>query len=84
MVLYPFVNRLDGGRYTYRGQSYQFAVNEPARNNSLHGLLMTEHAAALTLLYSYPGDNPGYPFPAEIRLTYHLTRHAGLDPGVHG
>ena len=53
MVLYPFVNRLDGGRYTYRGQSYQFAVNEPARNNSLHGLLMTEHAAALTLLYAY-------------------------------
>ena len=37
--LYPFVNRLDQGRYSFAGHTYQFPVNETARNNALHGFI---------------------------------------------
>ena len=90
VVLYPYVNRLDKGQYCYRGQSFQFAVNEPERSNSLHGFLMhiephvirlqeQEHNAEVTLCYSYDGHNPGYPFPADIILTYRLDHQAGMS-----
>ena len=37
-ILFP-PNRIDGGHFTTEVRSYQFAVNEAARGNSLHGFL---------------------------------------------
>lgn len=38
-VLFP-PNRIDGGVFTAGGRMYRFPVNEPARGNHLHGLLL--------------------------------------------
>lgn len=89
VALYPYVNRLDAGRYRFNQRDYQFPINEPAFDNSLHGFLMSitpeihdlvenEDSAAVTLIYRYDGSNPGYPFSAEIHLNYHLNDSDGL------
>ncbi len=37
-ILFP-PNRIDGGKFKTATREYQFAINEPARGNSLHGFL---------------------------------------------
>jgi len=37
-ILFP-PNRIDGGKFITETREYQFAINEPARGNSLHGFL---------------------------------------------
>ncbi len=37
-ILFP-PNRIDGGEFKTATREYQFAINEPARGNSLHGFL---------------------------------------------
>ena len=37
-LLFP-PNRIEDGRFTAAGKTYQFPLNAPARNNSLHGFL---------------------------------------------
>lgn len=87
--LFPFANRIDGGRYRHQGHEYQLPINEPARNNALHGFLyhLTPHveltrsaqSSEAVLYYSYSGDVPGYPFPADIQIQFVLTAAATLD-----
>ena len=38
-VLFP-PNRIDGGRFVFRGREYFLPVNEPARGNHLHGVAL--------------------------------------------
>ena len=59
-ILFP-PNRIDGGHFTLRGREFQFPLNEPARNNSLHGFLhkrpwKVEEAADNLLRMSFTGD----------------------------
>lgn len=37
-VLFP-PNRIEGGRFTYKGRDYRFDVNEPELGNHIHGLV---------------------------------------------
>lgn len=38
-ILFPFPNRVTGGRYVWEGQEHQFDINETARGNHIHGLV---------------------------------------------
>lgn len=82
--LFPFANRLDGGKYDYNDQAHQFEQNEKARSNTLHGFLqhiqpaITHDKKSATLLYLYDGSIQGYPFPAEIKMTYTLGNEGSL------
>ena len=87
--LYPFANRLADGHYQLRGKRFQFALNEPARGNSLHGFLYqlrprieglksSEKEAEASLVWMYKGDVAAYPFPARIAMRYHLHSEIGL------
>lgn len=90
--LFPFVNRLDGGQYQFMGQRYQLPVNEPARNNCLHGFLHhlqpeAELAPGSTsseaiLYYHYKGQFAGYPFPADVQMHYLLSDDNTLDVSI--
>lgn len=40
VILAPWPNRIADGKYSWNGRSYQVEVNEVARNNALHGLLL--------------------------------------------
>lgn len=81
--LVPWPNRIRDGRYAFRGKRYQLPINEPARNNALHGLLYNRQmkvvkneakvdSAMLVLGYGFDGSDRGYPFQLEVRITYRL------------
>jgi aldose 1-epimerase len=38
-ILFPFPNRVRGGKYAFEGKEYQLDINEPARGNHIHGLV---------------------------------------------
>ena len=89
VLLFPFVNRLDSGKYSYAGKTYQFALNEPGLSNRLHGFLFSlpvnvsatypaPNEARVTLQYSYTGNLEAYPFPMEIEVEYCLHDTNGL------
>jgi aldose 1-epimerase len=85
-ILFPFPNRVRDGRYTFDGQAQQLDVNEPGRNNHIHGLVarapwQTEdrgadasggawHRAAVDL-QALPDVPRQYPFPCRLTV---LTR----------
>jgi aldose 1-epimerase len=82
-VLVPWPNRIDGGRYTFQGQIYQVPLNEPEKQNAIHGLVrwlnwvpVGRDAARIRLgLLLHP--QPGYPFLLALEQEYALT-DAGL------
>lgn len=80
--LSPFVCRLRDGRYRFGAEDYQIQMPEE-QQHALHGLLYkkrfevaneeaNELQAAITLKYSYRGDNEGYPFNYDCLITYRL------------
>lgn len=89
IALFPFANRLNGGRYRHLGQSYQLPVNEPERDNCLHGFLhhlrpeietnLDAPSSEALLRYGYEGQVPGYPFPADIEMFFKLSNDGSLN-----
>lgn len=88
-ILFPFPNRLDEGRYTFEGRSYQFPINEPEYNTALHGFLAKEpfvikkincdrKKAVVTLVYDYMGQEEYYPFPFTLIVKYKITSKANF------
>ena len=84
-ILFPFPNRVRGGKYTFEGKTYEFE-EKTALGNSIHGLVYTRpwrvvstHAsddlAALVSRFEmsdFPGLEKQYPFPFELEVTYIL------------
>jgi len=77
-VMSPWVNRLDHGQWTYRGQVLQNPITIVDQDNANHGLLLdhkydlvsqTESSVTLAALIE-PTD--GYPFAVQTRVTYQL------------
>lgn len=85
--IFPVVNRLEDGRYQFEGKSYQLPINEPSRNNALHGLLhhlqpevdLADSGNEATLTYRYKGEEKGYPFPVDVAIHYRLNADSSLD-----
>lgn len=86
-ILFP-PNRLDGGRFTVGGRTYQFPLNEPERGNSLHGFLHqrpwklvshTDSEAVMAFDIGPDADEAGrevydlFPVTARVELTYRLS-----------
>lgn len=80
-VLFPFPNRLDGGRYSFFGQEYHFPINNAATENAIHGfvrkeafavdrVVLTNHYAAITCSYHYSGKYAHFPFPFQLDLEF--------------
>lgn len=69
-LLFP-ANRTKGGRFFFDGNEFGLPLNEPTRNNHIHGLLydapfevMTESENEVTARFINNGER--YPFPFEI------------------
>lgn len=82
-ILFPFPNRLDGGRYQFENKSYQFPINEPEFNTSLHGFLTRspfevekmeydQKKVHVKLMYEYLGEEEYYPFPFTFTVSYKI------------
>jgi aldose 1-epimerase len=78
-ILLPWPNRLDSGRYTFEGATYQLPINEVPYGNAIHGLVRWANWRATDLTENsvtqahrlYP--SPGYPFTLDLSATYALS-----------
>jgi aldose 1-epimerase len=82
--LFPFPGRTAGGNYEYRGIKYQLPSNESGRNNAIHGFIaeapfklikqnLGDKEASIVFQFEYDGTYPGFPFPAQLNVTYKLS-----------
>lgn len=75
-VLAPWPNRVADGAYEFSGLRHQIPLNEPARNNALHGLVswaswtpVEQDSDHVVLGYRlFPQD--GYPFRLDLTMSY--------------
>lgn len=90
VLLYPFVNRLDGGRYQFDGRSYAFEVNEPSTETALHGFIfnrtpeitvnhLSSDLVAVSLVFDHDKSFVAYPFDGRLTVTYRLSDSEGLS-----
>jgi aldose 1-epimerase len=88
-ILFPYPNRLKDGKYSFEGKDYQFPINEPDKNNQLHGMLynvpfqvsrseVRGEIATISLVHRYNGTFEYYPFPFTFEITYTYDA-SGLD-----
>jgi aldose 1-epimerase len=77
--LLPWPNRLQDGRYEFRGQSLQLPVNEIDKRNAIHGLTrwanwavsaQAEDRVTMSLVLR---PQPGYPFTLDLAIDYALS-----------
>ncbi|MEL7120317.1 MAG: aldose 1-epimerase [Bacteroidota bacterium] len=83
-LLYPFPNRLNGGKYQWHNKTYQFPINDPVTQNALHGFGNSDNFevteieleidnASIQLMYQYDGSLSYYPFPFTFWVRYSIT-----------
>lgn len=87
-ILFP-PNRIDGGMFTFNNEKYQFDINEPDKNNHIHGFVHTrkwelrkaeivdEKVIIETEFYSAIHDDVKRQFPHDfcINMSYILDRN---------
>jgi aldose 1-epimerase len=77
-ILAPWPSRIEGGTWLLNGVSRSLEINEPDRNNALHGLVANLHwqlreqrSSEIVLGYLLePSD--GYPFTLDLAVSYAL------------
>lgn len=77
-TLAPWPNRIQDGKWSWRGDDRQLALTEPEQHNAIHGLVrwmpwsaVARDDASVTLACtSYP--QPGYPWTIEVRNIWSL------------
>ncbi len=79
--LYPFPNRIEGGTYNFKNQTFQLTCNFPQENNAIHGLIYDK---SFEVILKEDGDIgcrlilrnmdtkivAGYPFENMIEMDY--------------
>ena len=86
-ILFPFVNRIESGSYSFKGKKFNLPINETDRNNALHGLVfeksfqfscqdIEENKAKVTLVYNETQPIEGFPYKYSLVVEYKLTENA--------
>ncbi len=87
--LFPYPNRVAGGRYRLGTEMLELPINFPLENNAIHGLIYklpfqieekteNEDGCTLTLGYLQHEALSCYPFNFELKTTYSLSRSHGF------
>ncbi len=86
-TLFPFPNRIRGGRFAWDGKDYQLPLNDPVQKNAIHGFAcrrpwrVLDSGASATSAWvtgafrcslDDPASRPFWPADHELRLTYRL------------
>jgi aldose 1-epimerase len=77
-VLAPWPNRLEDGRYTFEGRDGVAPLDEPDRNNAIHGLVrwlpwaLQERDEASVTLSTTLEAQPAYPWTIDLTMSYRL------------
>jgi len=90
-VVGRFGNRIDGGKFTLDGKTYELPINETNNNNQLHGgkkgfgeLVWDVEGVsenAITLSLKSPEGDMGYPGTLDVKVEYVLTDDNELEVG---
>lgn len=78
-TLLPWPNRVAGGRYSWNGRVHHLPVNDLPNEAALHGLLcwdewhVADARADAVTLTAFLAPRPGYEWPLECTVGYHLT-----------
>src|SRR4029078_5122507 len=78
-LLIPWPNRVRDGRYEFDGQSHQLALDDPAEQDAIHGLVrwaagtVGEREADRVVMEHTLHPQPGYPFTLELAVEYALS-----------
>jgi aldose 1-epimerase len=78
-LLLPWPNRIEDGAYEFDGQLHQLALNEPERQNAIHGLVrwsawsLSERQPSRVVLEHLIRPQPGYPFSLAVGIEYALS-----------
>ncbi len=99
-VLIPWPNRVQGGSYEFDGRPHRLPLNEPERQNAIHGLvrwarwIVAEREPHRVVLEHLLHPQPGYPFTLRLGLEYALSEdglrvettatNAGSEPCPYG
>lgn len=90
-VLFPFPNRIRGGRFSWAGRDYSLPLNDPTRENAIHGFacrspwrvmeaISDSKAAHLVTQFQLSADAPlvleHWPGDVRLTLTFELTRES--------
>ncbi len=87
VVLFPYPNRLQDGRYTLAGKTYQFGINSVSTQNSIHGfgkdapmsvkkVNITDDEAMIHCTWQHDGSHPAYPFRFTFDIKMKLLKSA--------
>lgn len=82
-LLFPFVDRIENGKYVFEEVEYMLPCNEANRKNALHGFLnnkpfqilqsgANEQQASASLFFDYDGVLQGFPFLCTVTVLYTL------------
>ena len=78
-LLFPFPNRLSGGKYSFENQHFQFPINDFGRPNALHGLIHNKKFKLiergndfLSFQYESRGEELYFPFRYRLEVTYRV------------
>ncbi|MGN6796886.1 MAG: aldose 1-epimerase family protein [Gaiellaceae bacterium] len=83
-VLAPWPNRLEDGRYSFGGSSFELPLTERATQTAIHGVVRfanwvcVERESSHVVLEHTLHPQPGYPFLLRLRVRYTLG-DAGLE-----
>jgi aldose 1-epimerase len=77
-TLVPWPNRVQDGKWSWRGVGQQLALTEPEQHNAIHGLVrwmpwtLLERDEASVILGCTSHPQPGYPWTVEVRNAWSL------------
>jgi aldose 1-epimerase len=77
-ALIPWPNRLEDGRYSFDGAELQVPINEPEKNNAIHGLMrwrswqIADLAPDRVVMAAHLRPMTGYPFAVDLAIAYEL------------
>ena len=78
-MLIPWPNRIEDGSYEFDGRSHQLALDDPAEQDAIHGLVrwvawnVAERDSNRVVMEHLLRPQPGYPFLLEVRIEYMLS-----------
>jgi len=85
-ILFPFNDRIPGGKYKYDDIEYQLPINSDEDNSSIHGLVynrvfteseceLSDNSAKISFVYTIgKQDFISYPFSVELKVSYTITQ----------
>lgn len=86
-LLAPWPNRVDGGIFTFQGETHHLEINEPDRRNAIHGFVRersweldpetSDNPAAVSLTLEM-APQPGWPWRLKYVMNWSLDATQGL------